>query len=156
MRSSVRINRQDECVNRAGHPATLVAQGAKRGNRNALRHGVYARGALDQRAAEIAEAVLAAEHTVALDELGAIEIGRLEALIQAMDLELARRGLTNRGGDARSLIDLRLRASRRLSEWLDKFGLNPAARAEWTARLASGGIAGEIARRRTHPHEGSL
>lgn len=107
-------------VNRTGHPPTLRA--SQPGNTNRLRHGVWSadRQALEPRAREIAERILEAPHTVELDEIGAAEIGKLEALIEAIDSDLAERGLTNKRGDARSLVDLRLRASRRLAEWLGR------------------------------------
>jgi len=134
-------------VNRHGTPANLIAP-AEIENTRALRHGVYSPRVLEPIAQEIASRILDAPHTVELDEIGAVEIGRLEALIQAIDGDLAARGLTGKGGDARTLVDLRLRASRRLAEWLDRYGMNPQARAQWAAALGSGGLAAEIARRR--------
>ena len=122
-------------VNRTGHAQTL--QASQPGNSNRLRHGVWSanRQALEPRAREIAEGILAEPHVADIDELGAVEIGRLEALIEAIDADLAERGLTYKRGDARSLIDLRLRASRLLAEWLTRFGLTPQARADWAAKL---------------------
>jgi hypothetical protein len=89
-----------------------------------------------------------------LDEIGAVEIGRLEALIEAIDRDLAERGLTTRGGNSRRLLDLRLRASRRLAEWLDRYGMTPHARAEWAARLARPSFAEEVERRLREMEEG--
>jgi hypothetical protein len=134
-------------VNEHGHPQTLVA--SHPGNTNRLRHGVWSadRKALEPRAREVAERVLSAPHTVELDEIGAVEIGRLEALIEAIDRDIAERGLTGKGGNARSLVDLRLRASRRLVEWLDRYGLNPQSRAEWAAKLARPSMREEVERR---------
>ena len=124
-------------MNRDGHPSTLVARHP--GNTNRLQHGVFSadRRALEPRAREIAERVLEAPHTIELDEIGAAEIGRLQALIEAVDADIAARGLTGKRGDVRAIVDLRLRASRRLAEWLDRYGLNPHARAEWAQRMAS-------------------
>jgi hypothetical protein len=135
-------------VNRDGHPRTLQASHPE--NRNNLRHGVYSadKAALEPRAREIAEGILAAPHTIDLDELGAVEIGRLEALIEAIDQDLAERGLTNKRGDVRSLVDLRLRASRRLAEWLDRYGLNPHARADWAAKLGRPSFMEQVEQRR--------
>ena len=112
------------------------------------------RRALEPRAREIAERILEAPHTVELDEIGAVEIGRLEALIEAIDRDLAERGLTTRGGNSRRLLDLRLRASRRLAEWLDRYGMTPHARAEWAARLARPSFAEEVERRLREMEEG--
>ncbi len=90
---------------------------------------------------------MAAPHTAELDEIGAVEIGRLEALIEAIDSDLFERGLTGKRGEPRALIDLRLRASRRLAEWCDRYGLNPQGRAEWAQKLAGGGLGAQIERR---------
>jgi hypothetical protein len=65
-----------------------------RGNVLAAKHGVFSkdRRMLEPRAQEIAERILEAPHTVELDEIGAVEIGRLEALIETIDRDLAERG----------------------------------------------------------------
>jgi hypothetical protein len=89
---------------------------------------------------------MAAAHTVPLDELAAEEIGRLIALIEAIDDDLLTRGLTDRGGKARSLVDLRLRASGRLERWLRQFGATPASRVEWVERVARGETLAAIVR----------
>jgi hypothetical protein len=135
-----------EAVNREGHPETLVA--AHPGNANALRYGVFSERLRDPRAREIADAIMEQPHTTAVDELGAIEIGKLVALLEAVDSDIAERGVTKRNGDLRAVVDLRLRASRRLAEWLDRYGLTPQGRAAWAATFAQGGLAGEISRRR--------
>jgi hypothetical protein len=85
-----------------------------------------------------------APHTVELDRVAAEEIGQLVALVEAIDLDIAERGLRSR----RSLLELRLRASGRLEKWLTQFGATPQSRATWAATLAQGGLAAEIARRR--------
>jgi hypothetical protein len=48
------------------------------GNVNAVRHRAYSPRLREPRAQKIAEAIMAAPHTVELDEIGAVEIGRLE------------------------------------------------------------------------------
>src|SRR3954447_22638101 len=126
-----------------GHRATLVARHP--GNRNAERHGVYGSGrALEPRAQELADAIMREPHTVAIDEPGAREIARLIVLLETIDAELERGGLTRKNGDARSLVDLRLRASRRLAEWLDRYGMTPLSRATWAKRLSGSNLADEI------------
>jgi hypothetical protein len=132
-------------MNKHGHPPTL--QASQPGNQHALRTGVYSPRALTPRAADIADAVLAASHTVPLDRLAAEELGRLLALIEAIDDDLAQRGLTNRSGNARTLLDLRLRASGRLERWCAQLGLTPAARASWVTALAHGESLAETLRR---------
>ena len=92
---------------------------------------------------------MSAPHVTALDEIGAVGIGRLEALIETLDRVIADNGAVNaRSGKVRALVDLRLRASRRLGEWLDRYGMTPKGRAEWARTLTDGGLAAEIARRR--------
>jgi hypothetical protein len=137
-------------VNPVGHPASLVA--AHPGNTNASRHGVYARSdaRLEARAAEVADVVAALPHTSDLDALAASEIGRLIALIEGIDRELGANGLTNRRGEAKALLKLRLGASRRLQEWLQQFAMTPRSRAAFVRETATGSLAAEIAARR-HP-----
>jgi len=119
-----------------GHPETLAP--AEPGNLLAAKHDVFwaDRRALEPRAREIAERILEAPHTVELDD------------------DLAERGLTTRGGNSRRLLDLRLRASRRLAEWLGRYGMTPHARAEWAARLARPSFAEEVERRLREMEEG--
>ena len=136
-------------MNTDGHPQTL--QAAQPGNKNAVRNGIWSRDgrALQPQVQELAEQIMALPHTVPMDYVGAVEIAKLTVLIEAMDDDLAERGLTKkRGGEPRGLIDLRLRASRRLAEWLDRYGLTPQGRASWASTMAQGGLAAEIARRR--------
>lgn len=115
-----------------GHPQTLVA--SHPGNQNALSHGVYSRSgaALEPRVQELAAAILAEPHVDGIDEIGAVEVAKLTALIEAIDAELAEHGLTRgKSRDPRGLLDLRQRYSRRLAEWLDRYGMTPRGRAEW-------------------------
>jgi len=132
-------------MNVHGYPATLEPRHP--GNANAAAHGVYSARLREPRAQEIADAIMAEPHTAAIDWIGAGEIGRLEALIEALDAAIAAKGIV-RSDKVRSLVDLRLRASRRLAEWLDRYGMTPKGRAEWARQLAEGGLAAEIARRR--------
>jgi hypothetical protein len=134
-------------MNDAGHPSTLVA--SHPGNRSRELHGAYSlRRELDPRALEIAEALLeAAPHTIPLDRIGAEEIGALIVMMDRVDAALSDGRVENRRGQVRSLIDLRGRLSGRLERWLREFGLTPAARAEWAARLAEGGLGAQIQQR---------
>ena len=139
-------------ANPRGHAASL--QPFREGNTRSVRHGLYSESGrvLAPRAREIADALMELAHTVPVDRLAAEEIGALLARIEALDAELDKRGPGGRG--AATLLDLRLRASGRLERWLREFGATPATRAEWAARLAGGGLAAEIARRRARPEEG--
>jgi hypothetical protein len=123
-------------VNQRGRKQNLVS--AHPGNRNAVRSGVYSPRTLAPRAREISDALMAAPHTVPLDAIAADEIGCIVALLEAIDAELIARGLTNAKGEARPLLDLRIRMSGRLERWLREFGATPASRAEWAERIARG------------------
>ncbi len=132
-----------------GNPETLVAR--HDGNLNATKSCIYSRTGrvLAPRVEEVARMILDASHTHELDELGAQEIARLVVLIESVEAEIERRGLTNgRGAPRVALLDLRLRASGRLERWLSSFGMTPRARAELLGELGRGTLAAEIARRR--------
>src|SRR4051812_47576254 len=97
---------------------------AEPGNLRALKHGLHSERTLAPEVREIADEILAMPHlSAALDEIGVVELARLEVLIRRMDDYLAFEGLTNKDGNPRAMIDLRLRASRRQTELLDRYGL---------------------------------
>jgi hypothetical protein len=123
-------------MNSKGHPPTLRPR--QPGNRNAVRSGVFSARVLAPRAREIANALLDASHAVPLDQIAAEEIGALVATLEAIDEDLGRRGLTDRKGNARSLLELRIRISGRLERWLREFGATPASRVEWVERISRG------------------
>lgn len=136
-------------MNEQGYTTTLVA--SHPGNVHAQRSGAFSRRGLaqDPEVRELSEQIMVAEHTVPLDEVGAIEIAKLTILIDRIDADLAKRGITKgKGAEPRTILDVRLRASRRLAEWCDRYGMTPKGRAEWARQLAEGGLAAEIARRR--------
>lgn len=134
-------------MNQGGHPQTL--QASHPGNRNAEKHGLYsARSAdLDPLAEEVVTALMNARHTVPLDHLAAIEIGRLVVLIDRVDAALGD-GQVERRGQPRGLIDMRIRLSSRLEKWLRQFGLTPAARSEFVRDLAAGSFREKVEARR--------
>src|SRR5438045_1928201 len=131
-------------MNPNGNPLTL--RSSQPGNTNAVRHGAFSRRALEGRAREVAEALLEAPHTTPLDRVGAEELGALVALIEAIDDDLSSRGLTNRKGEARSLLELRIRASGRLERWLKEFGATPASRVDWVETMRRGSAVVEVVR----------
>lgn len=139
--------------NAKGHAETLVA--SHPGHRNAERHGAFSRmeRPLEPHVQAMAEQILALPHTGDADIIGAIEIAKLLDLIDRIDADLAKRGLLNRQGDARRILELRARYSQRLAEWLDRFGLNPKARAEWTRTLAEGESLAQTIRRKVQEAE---
>lgn len=120
-------------MNRKGTPSNLVA--AHPGNTNAAKMGVYSPRLLAPRAREVADALMAAPQAAPLDQIAAEEIGSLVALLEAIDADLDEHGLTTGKGEARSLLDLRVRVSGRLERWLREFGATPAARVEWAGSL---------------------
>jgi hypothetical protein len=123
-------------MNSKGQPENLVP--AHPGNRNAVRFGVYSPRALAPRAREVADALLDAPHAVPLDQIAAEEIGSLVATIEAIDADLAQRGLIDGDGNARTILDYRGRLSGRLERWLREFGATPSSRIEWAERVARG------------------
>jgi hypothetical protein len=129
-----------------GYAPNLVP--AHPGNQNRLVHGVYStRRELTPEARAIADDVLAAPHTIPLDRAAAEEIGSMIVLLGRVDAALADGRVENRKGQVRALIDLRGRLSRQLLGWLREFGLTPASRADFAARLAGGTVAEEVRRR---------
>ena len=116
-------------MNSKGHSNSL--QPEQWGNRNALKHGVNSPRTLCERAAEISAWLMASWHTIGLDQLAADEIGSIISLVEAIDRDLLEHGLTNKKGEARSLLDLRVRLSGRLERWLTVFGATPASRLAW-------------------------
>lgn len=120
-------------MNNDGYRETLQPRQPE--NTNAVRNGVYSRRTLAPRAREIADQILELKHTVALDRIGAEEIGSLVALLEAIDQDLQERGLIDRRGNVRSMVDLRNRVSGRLQRWLREFGATPASRLEWVERF---------------------
>jgi hypothetical protein len=119
------------------------------GNTNSLRHGVYSRRALSDRALDHAAAIRESAHTCSLDDIAAQEIGSLLALIEAIDADIAERGVSDKRGDTRHMVEMRVRASGRLERWLAQFAMTPTSRAAFLTTIAQGSLAEEIARRRS-------
>ena len=115
-------------MNKKGTPDNL--EPAHLGNVNAVRHGAYSARALAPRREEVVEELMNAPHVIPLDRFVVEEIARLWSLIEAMDADLAERGLRKRDSGTRSMIELRLRASGRLERWLREARLTPATRSK--------------------------
>jgi hypothetical protein len=62
------------------------------------------------------------------DRIAAGEVCRLCALLNAIDEDLATRGVSRSNGDARSLVAFRARVSGQLRHWCIQLGLTPASR----------------------------
>ena len=128
-------------MNIKGHKATLVAQHPA--NLNAVTSGAHSPRLIELRAAEIVDEF---ELTEELDVTGKIalwELARLAAVIEAIDRDLSAKGLTDRNGKERYLLQRRERYSRRLIELSDRV-LEARARARKQKLLdSSGEIVGE-------------
>jgi hypothetical protein len=117
-------------MNTKGNQQSLVA--AQPGNLNALKSGVHSPRLLEARAAEIVDGF---EGGAELDDAGRLalrELGRLEALIEAIDRDLNDRGVTDRRGKERYLLQRRERYSRQLMETMEQ-----VVRAQGRARRMS-------------------
>lgn len=123
-------------VNSKGHPESLVP--AQPGNQNAIRHGLFSSRTMSPRAQELEDALMSASHTVELDRIAAAEIASLLVLAERMDADIERRGLLNKAGEPRTLIELRIRISGRIERWLSQFGATPASRVDWVGKLSAG------------------
>jgi hypothetical protein len=123
-------------------------------NTNALKSGVYSRTGkpLEGRVAELVTAIMEVGHANPLDELIAAELAHQLALAERMDEDIEQRGIVKpRSGEARSIVDLRLRVSRRIQELLTALGLTPKARHDFARSLAAGSLAATLAAQRRQP-----
>ncbi len=94
-------------MNKEGHPGTLVA--VQPGNLNAVKSGAHSPRLLAARAAEILEGFGDRDD---LDDAGRIclsEVARLTAVIEAIDRDLDDRGVTDKAGGERYLLQRRER-----------------------------------------------
>jgi hypothetical protein len=106
------------CMNKYGNPGTLVA--AHPGNTNAVKHGAYSSRLIESRAAEIvAHLTQSFDFTVA-QRIAVEQVGSCIAILEAVDRELDERGLVDKRGQARSLLNHRSSISRQLGQWLAK------------------------------------
>jgi hypothetical protein len=114
-------------VNKNGNPGTLVA--AHPSNTNAARYGVYSPRLasprlVEPRAREIEAELLEAFEFTATQRIAVHEVARCMAILDAIDRDLDERGLVDRGGKSRSILNHRARISRQLDHWLAK--ISPA------------------------------
>jgi hypothetical protein len=109
-------------MNKRGNPKSLVP--GHPGNFNAVKHGVHSRRLIQERGAEIERELTDAFAFSPPERLAAHEIGRCIALLEAIDRDLDDRGLVNKAGEPRYLLNHRARISRQLEQWLGK--ISPA------------------------------
>ena len=123
-------------MNKKGHPPTLQAR--QPGNYNAKKSGVHSKRYLDEMAQPLLDEMASAAHINPSDRFALEEAGRLRALVALADDDLARNGLTNRRGEPRSLLVLRLRASKQFERYLAQLGMTPLSRHAITPRESVG------------------
>jgi hypothetical protein len=105
-------------MNRRGNPETLVA--SQPGNVNAARHGAHSPRLIEARAAEIASELAQSFAFSPTQRLAVHEAARCAAILEAIDRDLDARGLVDKAGKARYLLNHRWRVSRQLDHWLEK------------------------------------
>jgi hypothetical protein len=103
-------------VNKRGHPETLVP--SQPGNANALKHGVHSPRLIQSRADEIASELMQSFVFSPALRLAVLEAARSMAILEAIDRDLDERGLVDKGGEPRYLLNHRARVSRQLAQWL--------------------------------------
>jgi hypothetical protein len=105
-------------MNKRGNPESLVAPHP--GNLNAVKLGVHSPRLIQQRAAEIAAELTQSFEFSAAERLAVHEAARCIAVLEAIDRDLDERGLVDKDGQPRYLLNHRSRTSRQLEHWLEK------------------------------------
>jgi hypothetical protein len=105
-------------MNKHGNPTSLVA--AHPGNLNAVKHGVHSSRLIQIRAAEIAAELADSAPFLPAERLAVHEAARCIAILEAIDRDLDERGLVDKAGEPRYLLNHRARVSRQLEQWLTK------------------------------------
>jgi hypothetical protein len=105
-------------MNKRGHPETLVA--AQPGNLNAVRHGAHSPRLIQERATEIAAELTQSFAFSPTQRLAVHEVACCMAILEAIDRDLDERGLEDKRGRPRYLLNHRWRVSRQLDHWLAK------------------------------------
>ena len=103
-------------MNKNGNPGTLVA--SHPGNTHAARHGAYSARLNEARASEIEQSLLQSLEFSATQRIVLHQVASCMAILEAVDRDLAERGLLNKRGEARSLLVYRSRVSRQLERLL--------------------------------------
>ncbi len=105
-------------MNKRGTPKNLVA--SHPGNMNAARHGVHSPRLIQASASEI-EAEFAESFEFSPTQRFALrEVAKCIAILDAIDRDLDERGIVDKAGEPRYLLDHRYRHSRQLDHWLAK------------------------------------
>jgi len=105
-------------VNKNGNPGTLVASHPR--NTNAARYGVYSARLSEARATEIEQSLVQSLEFSATERIAVHQLASCMATLEAINRDIDERGLVDKRGEARSLLNHRARISRELERWLDK------------------------------------
>ena len=105
-------------MNERGNPKSLVP--SHPGNVNAVKQGVHSPRLIQARAAEIATELTQAFEFSPTQRLAVHEAARCMAILEAIDRDLDERGLEDKRGKPRYLLNHRWRVSRQLDHWLAK------------------------------------
>jgi hypothetical protein len=104
-------------MNKHGNPESLVA--SHPGNLSAVKQGVHSPRLIEARAAEIVSELMQSFEFSPAERLAAHEAARCIAILEAIDRDLDQRGLVDKGGQPRYLLNHRSRTSRQLEHWLE-------------------------------------
>lgn len=105
-------------MNKRGNPKSLVT--SHPGNLNAVKQGVHSPRLIQARAAEIVSELTVSFDFSPAERLAAHEAARCIAILEAIDRDLDERGLVDKEGQPRYLLNHRSRTSRQLEHWLEK------------------------------------
>lgn len=105
-------------MNKSGNPESLVA--SHPGNLNAAKQGVHSPRLIQARAAEIVSELTQSFEFSPAERLAVHEAARCIAILEAIDRDLDQRGLVDKKGNPRYLLNHRSRTSRQLEQWLEK------------------------------------
>ena len=119
-------------MNNLGNSETLIA--SHPGNTNAVKHGVHSERLIGARAAEIAAELTGSCEFSPLELVAVHQAARCIAILEAIDRDLDQRGLVDRKGAPRYLLNHRSRTSRQLEQWLGK--VTAAVERETVSELA--------------------
>ena len=105
-------------MNKQGNPQSLVA--SHPGNLNAAKNGVHSPRLIQARAGEIARELTEGFEFSPAELLAVHEAARCIAILEVIDRDLDQRGLVDRDGSPRYLLNHRSRTSRHLEHWLER------------------------------------
>ena len=105
-------------MNKVGNVASLVA--SHPGNVNAVKHGAYSGRLMQERAAELIVGLVGSCTLSPSEQVAVGEVAQLMATLEAIDRDLDERGLVDKKGESRSILNHRARISRQLDRWLER------------------------------------